>query len=138
MTKEEMVALVKAAVGLAKDGKVDEMYAAYGAIFATTGFTALKPEDQRNALKLMVHFKSAPKKATDAMTKAHDAAIAPLTELVSVHGEPADFEMLGMCHLLMGREEAASNMFRAGLKIERERNPGSDLCGTLMRRVSEL
>jgi len=133
-----MVLKVKAAVALAKDNKLDEMYAAYGAIFGAPGFTQLRPEDQRQALKLMVHFKNAPKKPTDAMNKAHEVAIAPLTELVSVHGEPADFEMLGMCHLLMGREEAASNMFRAGLKIERERSPGSDLCGTLMRRVSEL
>jgi hypothetical protein len=138
MTKEEMVAQVKAAVALAKDGKLDEMYAAYATIFKGPGFGALRAEDQRQALKLMVHFKGAPKKATDPMTKAHDAAVASLTELVSTHNEPADFEMLGMCHLLLGREEAASNMFREGLKIERERSPGSDLCGTLMRRVSEL
>ena len=107
-------------------------------LFDDPAFTKGRPEDQRQALKLMVHSKQAPKKPSPAMLDAHASAVAPLTELVSSHSEPADFEMLGMCHLLHGRADAASNLFRAGLKIERERNPGSDLCGTLMRRVSEI
>lgn len=138
MTKDELVAAVKGIVALAKEAKIDPMYDGYRALFERPDFATLRPEDQRQALKLMVHFKGAPKKPSEAMTKAHESAIAPLTELVSVHNEPADFEMLGICHLLLGREEAASNMFRSGLTIERDRSPGSDLCGTLMRRVSEL
>ena len=70
--------------------------------------------------------------------EAHRAAIAPLTELVSAHGEPGDHEMLGICHLAVGNEESASAIFKAGLAIERERSPQSDLCGTLMKRVSML
>jgi len=33
---------------------------------------------------------------------------------------------------------AAARLFRAALAIERERSPGSDLCGSLMKRVSML
>ncbi len=138
MTKEELVAGVKHAVALAKETKVDAMYEAYGAVFSNPGFAANRPEDQRQALKLMVQFKGAPRPATPPMTAAHQAALGPLTELVSLHAEPVDFEMLGICHLLLGRSEAASTMFREGLKIERERNPSSDLCGVLMRRISEI
>jgi hypothetical protein len=138
MTKEELVGGVKNAVSLGRDGKVDEMYAAYKALFDVAGFIANRPEDQRQALKLMVHFKQAPRKATPGMIAAHTAAIPALTDLVSRYEEPADYEMLGICHLMLEHTEAASNMFRAGLKIERDRSPQSDLCGTLMRRISEI
>jgi hypothetical protein len=136
MTKEEMVSRVKQVVALVKDGKLDDAYGAYRALFAEPGFTKNRPEDQRQALKLMIHARNAPPKPTPAMVEAHRAAIAPLTELVSTLEEPADYEMLGMCHEMMGNAESASNMYRAGLKIERERSPSSDLCGALMRRVS--
>ena len=46
--------------------------------------------------------------------------------------------MLGMCHVAGGTEAGAATVVRAGLTIERERNPQSDLCGALMRRVSLL
>jgi hypothetical protein len=138
MTKEELVAGVKHAVALAKETKVDAMYDAYIAVFSNAGFGKNRAEDQRQALKLMVQFKGAPRPPSPKMTAAHQAALAPLTELVSLQSEPADFEMLGICHLLLGRPDAASTMFREGLKIERERNPSSDLCGVLMRRISEI
>jgi hypothetical protein len=44
--------------------------------------------------------------------------------------------MLGICHLMLGHEQAASAIFKAGLAIERARDPGSDLCGELMKRIS--
>ncbi|WP_437597157.1 hypothetical protein [Sorangium sp. So ce590] len=40
--------------------------------------------------------------------------------------------------MLVLSAESADKIFRAGLKIERERNPQSDLCGTLMKRISLL
>jgi hypothetical protein len=138
MTKEELVAGVKQAVALAKEMKVDAMYDAYIAVFSNPGFGKNRPEDQRQALKLMVQFKGAPRPASPKMIAAHQAAQAPLTELVSLYSEPGDFEMLGIGHVHLGRSDAASTMFREGLKIERERNPSSDLCGVLMRRISEI
>lgn len=136
MSKEALVSAVKIAVGLAKAGKTKEMYESYQKLFVDPVFATNRPEDQRQALKLMVHSKNAPSPPSPEMIEAHRAALPALTELVSVHSEPADFEMLGMCHVLLGNEEGAATMYRAGLKIERERSPGSDLCGDLMRRVS--
>lgn len=136
MSKEALVASVKHIVGLAKAGKTEEMYAGYLELFTAPTFAANRPEDQRQALKLMVHAKNAPSPPTKTMLDAHRAAIPPLTDLVSLHSEPADFEMLGICHLRMGNEAGAAGMFRQGLTLERERSPGSDLCGDLMRRVS--
>lgn len=136
MANEELVGAVKRVVSLARSGNLDQAYLGYRDIFSSPVFMTYRPDDQRQALRLMVLAKNAPRTPTDAMLEAHRAAVPALTELVSVHQEPADHEMLGICHLLLGREEAASNIFRAGLAIERERNPGSDLCGELMKRIS--
>jgi hypothetical protein len=138
MSNEALVQAIKHIVALGKAGKPDESYAGYRDLFAGAAFATNKPEDQRQALKLMVLAKAAPSSPTPAMIEAHRAAIAPLTELVKRHGEPADHELLGICHVVLGDEEAASRIFRAGLAIERERNPQSDLCGALMKRVSLL
>ena len=70
------------------------------------------------------------------MTEAHRAALGLLSALVSGHAEPADHELLGICHLVLGDEPSAAAVFRAGLALERERDPQSKLCGTLMKRVS--
>jgi hypothetical protein len=57
---------------------------------------------------------------------------------VANHNEPADYELLGVCHVVLGNEESASNIFKAALAIERERDAASPLCGSLMKRVSML
>jgi hypothetical protein len=87
----------------------------------------------------MILAKNAPRKPTPEMTEAHRAAVAALTELVSApEPEPADLEMLGICHVVLGNEDSASRIFREGLNLERTRNPSSDLCGELMKRISML
>src|SRR5262249_20907626 len=101
-------------------------------------FLTLRPEDQRQALRLMVHAKVQVRAPTPAMIEAHRAALMPLTELVSVHGEPSDHELLGTAHALLGNTQSADRIYRAGLAIERERNPSSDLCGELMKKISLL
>ncbi len=138
MSKEALVAAVKVIVGMVKAGQADEAYAGYSKLFASPDFTQNRPEDQRQALRLLVHAKGAPDKPSVAMKEAHRSALGPLTELVSTHDDPADYEMLGMCHVVLGNEENASNLFKAGLNIERAKSPGSDLCGALMRRISLL
>jgi hypothetical protein len=135
MANEALVLAVKRIVGLARTD-LDQAYSAYRDLFSEPSFMTYPPGDQRQALKLMVLAKNAPRPATPAMIEAHRAAVPPLTELVSVHQEPADHEMLGVCHVLLGNEESASRIFRAGLDIERARNPSSDLCGELMKRIS--
>ena len=138
MANEELVAAVKRVVSLARSGNLDEAYLGYRDIFGNAIFMTYRPEDQRQALRLMVLAKNAPRPPTPSMLDAHRAAVPALTELVSSYQEPADHELLGVCHLLLGHEESASQIFRAGLAIERERSPGSDLCGELMKRISMI
>jgi len=138
MANEALVTAVKAIVTTARAGGLDAGYAGYRELFTSPVFSTYEPQDQRQALKLMVHAKNAPRPSSAAMIEAHRAALVPLQELVSRHNDPADYEMLGMCHIVVGNEEGASSIFRAGLAIERERNAQSDLCGAFMRRISML
>jgi hypothetical protein len=138
MSKDDLVKRVKQIVALAREGKLDEAYGLYQALFSDPGFLEQRPEDQRQALKLMVHAKVQVREPTPAMIEAHRAALMPLTELVSRYGEPGDHELLGTAHALLGNTQSADRIYRAGLNIERERNPGSDLCGDLMKKISLL
>ena len=138
MANDALISAVKDIVGLAKNGDFDGAYDGYRSLFGSAEFSTYRPEDQRQALKLMVLAKGVPENPTPAMVEAHRAALGPLTELVSAHGEPSDHELLGVCHVVLGNEESASNIFKAGLAIERERDAGSVLCGSLMKRVSML
>ena len=137
MSKEALVGAVKEIVTLSRAGDAEGSYDGYKALFTQPGFSENRPEDQRQALKLLILAKrSGPK--SEKLVEAHRSAIPALTDLVSKHNEPEDYEMLGLCHLTIGNEAAAANMFREGLTLERARNAGSDLCGRLMTRVSAL
>lgn len=137
MSKEALVNAVKQIMAQSRGGDVEGSYDGYAALYATPEFGSNKPEDQRQALKLLILAKrhGAP---SARLVEAHRAAIPALTELVSTVEDPEDYEMLGICHLLIGNDMAASNMFRQGLTLERARNPASDLCGRLMTRVAAI
>jgi hypothetical protein len=83
-------------------------------------------------------FGKAPPSPTDEMRAAHRAAVPPLQALVVLHRDPADYEMLGMAYVASDEPAKGSEMFKKALELERARNPASDLCGNLMRRVSQL
>lgn len=138
MANEDLVRVIKEIVTRAKNGDPDGAYRGYQDLFASDAFAGFRAEDQRQALRLMVMMKGAPKPPTPPMVEAHRAAIRPLSALVQAHTEPADHELLGICHVACGDEASANTVFRAGLAIERERSPQSPLCGTLMKRVSML
>lgn len=138
MANEALRQAVKTIMALGKEGKLDEAYAGYKALFESPEFPSYRLEDQRQALKLMILAKGAPDKATPAVIEAHAAATRPLQELVKAYSEPADYELLGICYVVIGDEPAAERAFRTGLDIERVRNSGSDLCGALMKRISFL
>ena len=138
MANETLVQTIKAVVALGKDGDIDGVYRGYRDLFAAPAFLGYRVEDQRQALRLMIMMKGAPAIPTPAMVEAHRAALVPLKQIVEVHLEPKDHELLGICHVTLGDEAAASAIFKAGLAIERERSPQSDLCGALMKRVSML
>jgi hypothetical protein len=136
VANEALVRSIKEIIGRAKNGDADGAYDGYRELFASADFAGYRVEDQRQALQLMVRMKGAPKPPTRAMTKAHSAASALLTGIVATHGEPSDHELLGICHVVLGDEASASTVFKAGLAIERVRDPQSKLCGALMKRVS--
>jgi hypothetical protein len=137
MTKDEMVAAVKQIVSQARSGDVEGSYVGYKALFSQAGFVEQQPENQRQALKLLVLAKrSGPKSA--ALLDAIRSSLGPLTELVSRYQEPEDYEMLGVCHVLLGNEQSASGIFKEALSLERARSPQSDLCGRLMTRLSSI
>jgi hypothetical protein len=137
MTKDELVQKVKAIVTIARGGDADASYRGYRDLFSIPTFTQLKPEEQRQALKLLVLAKRSGTPSAD-LIEALRSAVPALTELVSLHNDPEDYEMLGLCHLIQSNDQAASNIFRAGLQLERDRNPQSDLCGRLMTRLSAI
>jgi len=138
VASEFLVKSVKSIVALSKSGDSDGAYRGYRDLFSDAEFASCRPEDQRQALKLMILAKGVPSPPNETVLEAHRAAVGPLTELVSQHAEPSDHELLGVCHVVLGNEESASSIFKAGLAIERERDPSSVLCGSLMKRVSML
>ena len=138
VANETLVQAIKAIVALAKDGDIDGVYRGYRDLFVAPSFLDYRVEDQRQALRLMIMMKGAPSTPTPAMTEAHRAAIMPLKHIVEVHKEPKDHELLGICHVILGDEDRAREIFRTGLALERERNAQSDLCGAFMKRISFL
>jgi hypothetical protein len=133
----ELVATLKHIRGIAKDGLIDEAFRQYATLFASSTFSACRAEDQRQALKLMILGKEPPP-ATDEMRAAYRSALPVLQALIVKHRDPADFELLGMTYVALDEPEKGSEIFKKALDIERARNPASDLCGNLMRRVSQL
>jgi hypothetical protein len=138
MPNEALVAQVKQIVGMAKTGKVQEAYAAYKSLFTSKDFNTYSVEDRRTAIKLVVNAKIPPTNPAPHVIEAHRAAMKPLEEMIGEKGEPADFELLGICCVFVGEDKRAADMFRTGLRIERERNPQSDLCGSLMKWVAAV
>ncbi|MFI9210975.1 hypothetical protein ACIGW7_23020 [Streptomyces sp. NPDC053253] len=138
MDKETLAVKIKAIVTQVRSGDVDGAYKGYAALFSDPEFGKSEPANQREALKLMVMAKGMPSTPTEAMLDAHRAAVPPLTELTSAHREPGDHEMLGICHVMLGNTEAAGSIFRTGLSIEQSKNPQSDLCRSLTKRISLL
>jgi len=138
MASEQLVQAVKRIASLDRGGKTEEAYDAYRELFSDPAFSVHPSEDQRRVLKLMVHTKRRENVPPTYVVEAHHAAIGPLMELAGACGEPADFEMLGICQAMCGDEQGAGTSFRAGLNIERARNPQSDLCGSLMKWVASV
>jgi hypothetical protein len=134
---EALVAALKKIVKLSRNGRAEDAYAEYTSLFSSATFADYRPEDQRHALKLMVH-SNGPTASKNATASAHRAAMERLKVLTAAIGDPADYEMLGMTYLHLEDEKAASAAFQTALTIERSRNPQSELIATLMRRVSQI
>jgi len=136
-TSAELVATLKHIRGIAESGHADEAFRQYAALFSSPAFAKCPPDKQRQALKLLV-FGKTPPSPSDEMRAAYRAAVPALQALVVLHRDPADYEMLGMAYVASDEPDKGGEMFKKALELERARNPASDLCGTLMRRVSQL
>ncbi|MBX3227461.1 MAG: hypothetical protein KIT84_13990 [Labilithrix sp.] len=128
---------LKQARSAAKEGRLDDMFRQYGTVFASGSFASMRPDDQRQALKLMF-FGKQPDVASDDVKNAYRVTLPILQALVLRDRDPADYELLGMAYAVLEEPEKAMEIFKKALDVERARNPASDLCGSLMRRVSQL
>jgi hypothetical protein len=133
----ELIAALKKIVSLSRSGNVDDAYREYATLFSSPTFADYRPEEQRQALKLMVLAKVPPPK-NDVVLDAYRAALTRLEVLANAVGEPADLEMLGATHVMFGDVSAANAAFARALEIERARNPSSELIGRVMTRVASL
>ena len=138
MATEALVAEVKRIVALAKAGNADDAYKGYAALYRSAEFRTYPMEEQRQAIKLVANIKVPPNKPSATQIDAFRAAIDPLSEILGALGTPEDFQWLGICCLVTGDEKRAGELFRTGLKLERDRNPQSDLCGSLMKWVAAV
>ncbi|HQY64665.1 MAG: hypothetical protein IPF92_13555 [Myxococcales bacterium] len=137
MSKEAFVAEVKRIVGLTRGGDLDAANHAFAALFASPIIDAQRPEDRRQAFKLLVLAKRSGAPSASLLS-AISAARSPIDRLVAETHAAEDYEMLGVCHVLLGDPDTATTLIREGLRLEREKNPQSDLCGRLMTRLSAL
>ena len=133
---EAFVEAVKKIMIVLKSGRTDEGYAQYADLLSSDGFAEYRPDDQRQALKLLLLAKAPDR--TEAVMRAYRIALKRIQSLVDAHAEPADYEMLGVAHVQLEDRTAASAAFDIALKLERARNPTSDLCVSLGRRISAL
>jgi hypothetical protein len=138
MATEALVTEVKQIVALAKAGSADDAYKRYAVLFRSPEFRTYPMEEQRQAIKLVANIKVPPSRATPAQIDAFRAAVEPLSDILGALGAPEDFQWLGICCIVTGDERRAGELFRTGLKLERDRNPQSDLCGSLMKWVAAV
>jgi len=133
---EAFVEAVKKIVLVLKSGRTDEGYSQYAELLSSPAFTEYRADDQRQALKLLLLAKAPDR--SDAVTRAYRIALQRIQSLVDSLAEPADYEMLGVAHLQLDDRAAASVAFDIALKLERARNPQSDLCASLGRRIAQI
>jgi hypothetical protein len=133
---QTLVVALKRIAGLAKDGSIDEAYREYAFLFTSQAFGIAPPDEQRQVLRLMVLAKTPA--SSDAVLSAHRAAITCLKRLIEKQDDPVDYETLGVTHLALNDREAARQVFAAALARERVRNPGSELYGSLMKRMAAV
>jgi hypothetical protein len=134
---QTLVAELKRIHALSRNQQFDEAYIGYRELFSDLGFTSYKPEEQRQALRLMVLPKTKPPNS-ELVVDAHRVALSRIKTLTEVFDDAGDYELLGVAHLTLEEVEEARAAFTTALGIERRRNPQSELVGTLMKRVSEI
>lgn len=134
---EELLAALKTIAGMVRSGQADEAHVEYARLFVDPSFEALRPDEQRQVLRLMVIPKVKPP-PSDGVLAAHRIAMPKIEQLASTPGDAIDYELLGVAQVTLGNVDAAREAFASALAMERAKNPGSELVGTLMKRMSEI
>ena len=137
MADEFIISSVKEAIHLSRQGKHDESFARYQALFDAPEFATASVASRRQALKLMVTAQGVPDPLTPTAVTAFQSAWKMITALVQAGQEAQDYELLGLTHLRLGDPAGAKSVYEAGLAIAHGKND-AEWSGKLLKRISTL
>jgi hypothetical protein len=124
-------------VEFANAGSIVDACQECAALLESPLFVDCSLEDQRQALTLLrVLSKTAA--PSEALQAAHRVARDRAAGLVERTRDPADYELLGLCHVSLDEHSDALESFRKGLELEQSRNTESELCARLARHIGGL
>jgi hypothetical protein len=133
MKNAELAKTLRLIFNTARSGRTEYAYSKLAELFSSAAFAGYEPNEQREALKLMVHASDPPKK--EFVLAANRAALGHLKKLAESLAEPADWEMLGLANLRLDDTGAANAAFEKALELERARNAESELTKSLTKRL---
>jgi hypothetical protein len=126
---------LKRILELGKAGQLEDAFSECAALLDSTGFADHSPTEQRQALRLLFVLDK-PGAPSDVVRRAQRSGRRRASDLVARLGDPADYELLGLCQAVLDEPAAAAQSFKKGLELERSRNPNSDLCARLATHAS--
>jgi len=133
MKNAELAKTLRLIFNTARSGRTEYAYGKLAELFSSAAFAGYEPDEQREALRLMVHARNPPKK--EFVLAANRAALAHLKKLAETLAEPTDYEMLGLTNQRLEDTDAANAAFEKALELERARNAESELAKSLTRRL---
>jgi hypothetical protein len=133
MKNVELAKTLRLIFNTARSGRTEYAYGKLADLFSSAAFAGYEPDEQREALRLMVHAKEPPKQ--EFALAANRAALGHLKKLTEMLAEPADYEMLGLASLRLDDTGAANAAFEKALELERARNAESELTKSLSKRL---
>lgn len=133
MKNVELAKALRLIFNTARSGRTEYAYGKLAELFSSAAFAGYEPDEQRQALRLMVHARNPPKE--EFVLAANRAALGHLKKLAEAFFEPADYEMLGITNLRLDDTSAANAAFEKALELERARNAESELTKSLTRRL---
>jgi hypothetical protein len=133
MKNAELAKTLRLIFNTARSGRTEYAYGKLADLFSSAAFAEYEPDEQRAALRLLVHARNPPKE--EFVLAANRAALGHVKKLAETHAEPADYEMLGLTNLRLEDTGAANAAFEKALEIERARNADSELARSLTKRL---
>lgn len=133
MKNVELAKALRLIFNTARSGRTEYAYGKLTELFSSASFADCEPDQQRQALRLMVHARNPPKQ--EFVLAANRAALGHLKKLAETFAEPGDYEMLGLTNLRLDDTDAANAAFEKALELERARNAESELTRSLTKRL---